>query len=199
MVDPDTSLVERCQTSSGEAFEAAFQELYALYKDRIYSTCFRVTNNQEDALDASQEAMVGLARKIGSFAYRSRFSSWVYRIALNAAIDVRRRRLDSVRGGVRMRLVGTEAELDTSPDEDSPGSNPSAQAETNEAQVLVQEALGSINPRFASILTLRYIENLSYEEVADILGIRLGTVKSRLNRAHAALKDYLARKAPGRL
>lgn len=193
MSDPDLELVEACQAAEGEEFERAFARIFALYQDRVYTICLRVCGNQEDALDAAQETLVTLARRIGDFAGRSRFSSWVYRIAVNAAIDVRRRRLDAPRGGVRTHL-GEDAEwlADSAPD--TPSSNPLAEAQRAEEMGQVREALANINPRFSSLLVLRYIEGLSYDEIAETLDCSLGTVKSRLNRAHTALRAYLERR-----
>ncbi|MBT4465792.1 MAG: hypothetical protein HOD03_03815, partial [Planctomycetes bacterium] len=72
--DPDAALVQRCQSSEGADFDEAYRQLFALYQDRVYNTCFRVTGNANDALDAAQETMVIIARRIGAFAFRSKFS-----------------------------------------------------------------------------------------------------------------------------
>ena len=72
-------------------FQGAFREIYDLYKDRVYNTCFRITGNASDALDASQETFGILHRKISGFRFESKFSSWVYRISINASIDIKRR------------------------------------------------------------------------------------------------------------
>ncbi len=193
MPDPDLELVKTCQVAEGQDFERAFAQIFALYQDRVYTVCFRVCGNQEDALDAAQETLVTLARRVRDFQYRSRFSSWVYRIAVNAAIDVRRRRMDSPRGGIQTR-VGHDAEIFAESQADDGMSDPSAQAVRGEARAQVRMALANINPRFSSLLTLRYIEGLSYEEISETLECSLGTVKSRLNRAHSALRDYLERR-----
>ena len=195
MSDPDRSLVEACQKADGPGFEKAYSRLFALYQDRVYTVCLRVTGNTDDALDAAQETMVTLARRIGDFAFRSRFSSWVYRIAVNAAIDVRRRRLDAPRGGVRTVLEGGDDEgpLQRHPS-DPEGDDPVRTAASTELKALVQEALAHLNPRFSALLTLRYVEGLSYEEIAEVQETHLGTVKSRLNRAHTALREYLERR-----
>ena len=193
MTDSDLELVKRCQRARGRAFEAAYRELYDLYSTRIFTICLRVTGNEEDALDAAQETLVTLARRMKDFAFRSRFSSWVYRIAVNAAIDIRRRRLAGQRGSVTTVLASGDsdplAEAAAKPERSDPLTN---LTEMESAQA-VRQALASINPRFSSLLVLRYMEDLSYEEIADVLVCSLGTVKSRLNRAHAALREYLTR------
>src|SRR5262249_756833 len=80
--DPDQDLVQASQDAPAQGFDGAFQRLYERYKDRVYNVCFRITGNATDALDASQETFGILYRKIGEFRNHSRFSSWVYRIAV---------------------------------------------------------------------------------------------------------------------
>lgn len=192
MSDPDRALVEACQTAAGQEFEEAYRQVFALYQDRVYTVCLRVTGNADDALDAAQDTMVILARRIRDFAFLSKFSSWVYRIAVNAAIDVRRRRMDAPHGRVRVQLVASDGDgpLQQHPSEPA-HADPVGASTRAESRVQVQEALQQINPRFAALLTLRYVEGLSYEEIAEVQETNLGTVKSRLNRAHAALREYL--------
>lgn len=192
MSDPDRALVEACQSATGQDFEEAYRQLFVLYQDRVYTVCLRVTGNADDALDAAQETMVILSRKVGEFAFLSKFSSWVYRIAVNSAIDVRRRRLDAPHGRVRVQMIAGDGDgpLQQHPS-DPMHSDPVGASTRAEARSLVQEALQQINPRFAALLTLRYVEGLSYEEIAEVQETHLGTVKSRLNRAHAALREYL--------
>lgn len=192
MPDPDQALVEACQKAHGEDFEEAYRQLFVLYQDRVYTICLRVAGNQEDALDAAQETMVTLARRIKDFAFRSRFSSWVYRIAVNAAIDSRRRRLDAPRAGVQTTVGNAEGERQLQQvAAEEQQSDPVEEIARTENQELIQDALARMNPKFAALLVLRYIEGLSYEEIAEVQDCSLGTVKSRLNRAHGALKGFL--------
>lgn len=192
MTDPDLELVQACQAAEGAEFERTFHDVFALYQDRVYTICLRVCGNQEDALDAAQETMITLARRIGDFQGRSRFSSWVYRIAVNAAIDIRRRRLDAPRAGVQTR-VGDDAEWLAETAVEPESSGPVAEVQRAEEHEQVRRALANLNPKFSGLLTLRYIEGLSYDEIAEVLECSLGTVKSRLNRAHTALRAYLER------
>jgi RNA polymerase sigma-70 factor (ECF subfamily) len=190
--DPDQTLVERCQSSSGADFDEAYRQIFALYQDRVYNTCFRVTGNANDALDAAQETMVIIARRISGFAFRSKFSSWVYRIAINAAIDIRRKRMGAPRSGVAT-IVGVVdgTEMMQQVADETPQAEPHQQLVANENQQLIQSALSDMNSKFAAILVLRYIEGLSYDEIADAQECTLGTVKSRLNRAHHSLREFL--------
>jgi len=178
-------------------FEHAYRELYDLFKNRVYTICLRVTGNEDDALDAAQETMITLAKRIGDFAFRSRFSSWTYRIAVNAAIDVRRRRLAGTRAGVTTILTGPGSDPITEPPAPQESTDPSGQVVNAESRAAIRNALTQINPRFSSLLTLRYMEGLTYEEISEVLECNLGTVKSRLNRAHAALREYLERRTSG--
>ncbi|MEM1449538.1 MAG: RNA polymerase sigma factor [Planctomycetota bacterium] len=190
--DPDRELVLECQADLGEGFGGAFRRLYDLYKDRVYNVCYRITGSATDALDASQETFGIVHRKIGAFRFESKFSSWVYRIAVNASIDIKRR------SGTRS-VASLEA-LQSSNDGDGPGAleikdeateAPTAAASRHELEVDIQRAIDRLSPKMRSIIVLRYLESLSYDEIADVLAISLGTVKSRLSRAHAALDREL--------
>ena len=190
--DPDTALVQRCQSSVGADFDDAYRNIFALYQDRVYNTRFRVTGNANDALDAAQETMVIIARRINGFAFRSNFSSWVYRIAVNAAIDIRRKRMDAPRSGISTIVgVADGAEMMQQAADETVGAEPYQALVVNENQQLIQSALSDMNPRFAAILVLRYIEGLSYDEISEAQECSLGTVKSRLNRAHQSLREFL--------
>lgn len=190
--DPDHAFVLACQEGGATGFDGAFRRLYERYKDRVYNVCFRITGNASDALDASQETFGILYRKIGEFRFHSRFSSWVYRIAVNASIDLKRRQ--SAR-----RLASLEWAQD-SVEHESRGTDvldeniemPMATASRHELEREIQHAIDRLSPKLRAITVLRYIENLSYEEIAEALDISIGTVKSRLARAHDALDRELA-------
>lgn len=190
--DPDVELVQACQACEAEALDGPFRELYERFKDRVYNVCYRITGNGTDALDASQETFGILFRKVREFRYQSRFSSWVYRIAVNASIDLKRRSssrklasLDAFREargsdeGVRFDLSDESVEM------------PAASASRHELEQEIQRAILRLSPKLRVIIVLRYIESLSYEEVSETLQISIGTVKSRLSRAHEALDREL--------
>lgn len=189
--DPDAELVLLCQRTSASSLEGEYRRLYDRYKDRVYNVCFRIAGNPSDALDASQETFGIVFRRIREFRFESRFSSWVYRIAVNASIDVRRR--------ARSRRV---ASLEAMHEAGVGGSNkyeladrmvemPSVSASRHELELAIQRAISRLSPKLRAIVVLRYSENLSYEEVSETLRISLGTVKSRLARAHEALDREL--------
>lgn len=188
-MDQDRSLIEQCQRAKGEDFEEAFAGLYRLYKDRVYNVAYRITGNSADALDAAQETFGILFRKLRSFRFDSKFSSWVYRIAVNASIDLKRRsgarRLAPIEelGAGRLR---TQSSF-------SPGSvtEPEAGVADRELEREVQHAMDALSPKLKAIVVLRHVEDLSYEEISEVLDCSLGTVKSRLARAHEALSRSL--------
>jgi len=189
--DPDRELILECQSTPGEGFGGAFRRLYDLYKDRVYNICYRVTGNATDALDASQETFGIVHRKIGAFRFESRFSSWVYRIAVNASIDIKRR--SSARALTSLEsLRGPQGEDGPHFDvKDERTEAPTEFATRHELEADIQRSIDRLSPKMRSIIVLRYLESLSYDEIAEALSISLGTVKSRLSRAHAALDREL--------
>ena len=192
--DPDADLVLACQQSTLEGLEGPFRELYDRYRDRVYNVCYRIAGNATDALDASQETFGILYRKLPDFRFESRLSSWVYRIAVNASIDLKRRAstrrvasLESVveggnqgEGGGRFDIQDESTEL------------PMASASRRELEHEIQRAIDRLSPKLRGITVLRYVEHLSYDQISDTLQISLGTVKSRLARAHDALDRELS-------
>jgi RNA polymerase sigma-70 factor (ECF subfamily) len=191
-IDPDKQLVESCQQADPEGLEGPFRELYERFRDRVFNVCYRITGNATDALDASQETFGILYRKVGDFRFQSRFSSWVYRIAVNASIDLKRR-------ASTRRLASLEAIQDSDDGLDGPRfdvrddstESPGAAASRHELEQEVHKAIGRLSPKLGAITVLRYVEHLSYEEISETLSISLGTVKSRLARAHDALDREL--------
>lgn len=191
--DQDRELILRCQSGPPNGLEGAFRELYELYKDRVYNVCYRITGNSADALDAAQETFGILFRKVAGFRFESKFSSWVYRIAVNASIDLKRRNagrrtasLDQVQEGES--LEQEIARLNLSEDDEQ---GPLRQAGKHELELEIQHAILRLSPKLRAITVLRYIEDLTYDQVAETLQISIGTVKSRLARAHAALDREL--------
>lgn len=194
--DPDRDVVRRCQEccpEGPEALEGPFRQLYDLYKDRVYNVCYRITGSATDALDASQETFGIVFRKLASFRFESKFSSWVYRIAVNASIDLKRRsssqRLASLEAATGEDRLRSATRLDVLRDERT--EQPSMAASRRELEEEIQRAILRLSPKLQAITVLRYVEILSYDEIAETLQISLGTVKSRLARAHDALDREL--------
>ena len=190
--DPDSELVLACQQAPVAVLEGDFRRLYDRYKDRVYNVCYRTTGNATDALDASQETFGIVFRRIREFRFQSRFSSWVYRIAVNASIDLKRR--SRTRRFASLEAVQEAAKNDSSRFDlkDDHVEMPSASASRRELEAEVQRAIDRLSPKLKEITVLRYTQNLSYEEVSEVLDISLRTVKSRLARAHEALDRELS-------
>jgi len=162
----------------------ALDELLRAHSALVHGVCRRILGNPDDALDATQEALLSIARKIGSFDGRAKFSTWAYRVATNAALDESRRR--------GRRPV---------PSESLPETTRNAALGTAEAAVAdrldVEAALAQLTPEYRAAVALRDLVGMDYAEIADVLGIPAGTVRSRISRGRAALADLLGnREAP---
>lgn len=183
----DTALLEACR--SGDS--SAYGELVRRYQDRVFNLCFRMSGNRDDAEDFAQEAFVKALRSLDRFAERSRFYTWVFRIAVNLIISARRkhgrRSTLSLDGGSREK----ESSVALGSLLSSAEATPERKAMEAEQNLQVLQALAMLDEEQRSILVLRDMESLSYEEIADILDVPTGTVKSRLHRARLALRDLL--------
>ena len=190
--DPDARTVEACQRTELQGLEGPFRELYELYKDRVYNVCYRITGNAADALDASQETFGIVFRKLREFRFESKFSSWVYRIAVNASIDLKRR--SQTRALASLDAIQERRQKAGGPrydPKDEVTEMPMAAASRHELEHEIQRAIGRLSEKLQTITVLRYVESLSYEEIAQTLQISIGTVKSRLSRAHQVLDREL--------
>ncbi|MBI5850954.1 MAG: sigma-70 family RNA polymerase sigma factor [Planctomycetes bacterium] len=183
---PDPALVEACRNVQDERFESAFEELYRRYRDRVYSIAYRMTGTATDAMDVVQDAFRVLFLKISTFRFDSQFSTWLFRIVVNCSND-HRRRLKGRRNRGPVNLSSLAEEFDVCDQHDGPIES----AETSEAGEHVHAALQKLSPKLRAILVLRYLEGLSYEQLAEALQVQPGTVKSRLARAHLALERVL--------
>lgn len=177
----ERELILRCQQGD----EAAFEDLIRLHEKKVYTLCRRMCRSEDDALEAAQDAFLAVWRGIGSFRADAAFSTWLYRLATNACLDLLRRE----------RRHGDLASLDdeealTEPADPAP--LPEEALERAETQRMVREALLALPDDYREILLLRETEQLSYTEIAEVTGLELGTVKSRINRARQALKNYLS-------
>jgi RNA polymerase sigma-70 factor (ECF subfamily) len=188
--DPDAELILACQRAPLAGLDGPFRELYELYKDRVYNVCYRITGNPSDALDAAQETFGILFRKLREFRFESKFSSWVYRIAVNASIDLKRRSRSRKLASLDALQESAEGEGRFDPT-DERLEMPMHAASRHELEREVQRAIATLSPKLRTITVLRYIENQSYEQIAETLQISLGTVKSRLARAHDMLDQHL--------
>jgi RNA polymerase sigma-70 factor (ECF subfamily) len=176
----ERELIGRCQAGD----QSAFEELLAGYERLIYNLTFRYFGNHHDASDVGQDAMVRIYQKIKEFNGRSSFKTWLYRVVSNLCLDELRRRKHQVASLEEYRELGYE------PASASP--NPEETAESMERSRLIQELLTSLSVEHRTILILKDIEGLEYNEIAQVLGCGIGTVKSRLSRAREAFRRQLA-------
>ena len=172
--------------------EAAFEELYRKYRDRVFNLACRVLNDRGQAADATQETFLTLMRKARRFNFRSAFTSWLYRVTVNQCLDHRRRR--SWRKSISLSVPEVAARAETEDSRSDTPEMPEDAAARAEFAAEVRAAIARLNPKLSVVVILRYTEGLGYEEIAGTLGLPLGTVKSRLSRAHAALEEDLGSK-----
>ena len=187
--DPDTELIAVCRDPGSDGFEEAFEVLFQRYRERVYAIAFRVAGNQADAMDIVQESFALLFRKLASFKGNSLFSTWLFRIVVNCSID-HRRRTQSHR--VPVLTVDQDNAIEVA--DVAPG--PRDRAIVHEVGDQVQQAISQLSPKLRAILALRYLEEMSYEELAATLELSMGTVKSRLARAHLALEHVVRSRFP---
>lgn len=162
----------------------AFDELARRYESKLYSMMLRMCGNTDDAFDLTQEIFLRVWKTLGSFRGDSAFSTWIYRVASNIATDHLRRR----KREVSLNYADNEKELDI-PDTRY---DPVVIGERHELTRDIEAALAMLNLEHRRILTLREINGLSYTEIAEILDIEEGTVKSRIARARLKMREFLA-------
>src|SRR5256886_6454385 len=192
----DRDLVRSAQRGDAQAF----RRLVEKYQRRVYQLALGMLKDPDDAMDISQETFVRVHRYLPSFKGDSSFFTWTYRIAMNLCLDAQRKRGRVERVDVEQ---GDEAEIEAAMDPPSAAlAGPQRQALNAELRERIEEALASLSHNHRAILLLREGEGLSYEGLAKVLGIRKGTVMSRLFHARLKmqnkLREYLGEEAPKR-
>ncbi|MBI2162304.1 MAG: sigma-70 family RNA polymerase sigma factor [Candidatus Rokubacteria bacterium] len=179
----DLALVERCR--AGDV--AAFEPLVEKYRQRVYRLAFNVLRDTEEALDAAQEAFIRAYQALPRFRGQSAFYTWLFRITMNVAADRVRQR------AARGRAFGTERVEEEEWDRTlvDPSEAPDASAARAEERRRIQRALESLPEHHRAIIMLSDLEGLSYREIAEVLGIPMGTVMSRLHNARKRLRQAL--------
>lgn len=184
-----SALISRCQQGDLEAFD----RLMELHQSRIYNLAFRMTGSREDAYDITQDTFLRAYNALPRFRGESSFSTWIYRIGCNICLDeIKRRSRQKVR--VISSTVQTEAggeEYDLIDRTGDSSSDPQEIYEQRERQRLIQKTIATLPEHHRSVVVLCDLQGEPYEEIAQILGISIGTVKSRLNRARLTLKSRL--------
>ena len=192
--DPDRDLVHALQTGAAPAREEALTALFERHQRRVFNVALRVLGDWSAAQDVAQDVFINLERSVRSFRADASFVSWIYRITVNRAIDHRRR--EARRPASKLGDMPLAMEESGLPGRSARTPLDHAMNRT-EAAVQVQAALDGLSPKLRAIAVLRYVEGLSYEDLADVLDCSMGTIKSRLNRAHAALAKALGEAGAG--
>jgi RNA polymerase sigma-70 factor (ECF subfamily) len=168
---------------------AAFEELVTHFERSVYSLCYRMLGDAEDARDAAQETFLKVYRGVSSFRGESGLKTWIYRIAINQAMNQRRwwrrRHRDET---VSLDLSRNESDTTLGNSLPAPLASPEQMAIAGERERRIMSALGEIKQEYRVALILREIEELSYEEIAETLAISIGTVKSRIARGREELR-----------
>ncbi|MCR4414370.1 MAG: sigma-70 family RNA polymerase sigma factor [Thermoguttaceae bacterium] len=178
-MNDDAQLIE--QTLAGQS--AAFGLLVEKYQDRLYNTMVHVVGSRDDARDVVQDAFVQAFLKLETFHQNCAFYTWLYRIAFNVAASLCRRKRPSVSVEEARESIGREP-IDG-------GAGPSEHMELEERRRQIQEAIAALGDEYRTVLVLREMDGYCYEEIAEMLDLPLGTVRSRLHRARLQLRDML--------
>ena len=181
----DRALVRAAQKGDPQAFRALVER----YQRRVVQLALGMTKDPDEAMDIAQETFVRVHRYLPSFKGDSSFFTWTYRIAMNLCLDAQRRRGRLTRVDVE---EGDEAEIEAAMDPPSSAlAGPQKQALNSELRERMEDALASLSENHRAILLLREVEGLSYEDLAKVLGIRKGTVMSRLFHARLKMQNKL--------
>ena len=173
--------------------ERAYRELIRRYERPVFALIYRMVRNREQAEDLSQETFVKVLNAIDSYRPEYKFSSWVFKIANNAAIDhLRRRELNTLSLDGSPHAATPEAIEATALQISDHAESPLEEVEARELGGEIEEAIARLRPEYRTCILLRHVEGRSYEEIADILGLPLGTIKTYIHRARNELRIALA-------
>ena len=177
----DAELVERLKKGDGRALD----ELFRRHRDAAYGIAYRLLGNREDALDVVQEAFIHVMRGVEAFRGQSAFRTWLYRIVTHAALDYRRYR--SLRTAESLDIESVPARADVASQR-----TPQEEAADRDLTVAIDKALANVSEKNRAALVLFAMEGRTYQEVADVLGISVGTVMSRIFNARQRLRELMA-------
>jgi RNA polymerase sigma-70 factor (ECF subfamily) len=185
----DEILVQKWRQGDPKAVEL----LVCKYQNRIYNVILKICRNPDDAAELSQDTFVKIIEGLDGFQGRSSFYTWAFRIAVNLTLNFRKRKVSA--GFTSLDVSNAQPDERNSAlasvllDEKTP--QPSEIAENKELCEIVRKAIDALDEEHRMVLVLRDIEGMNYEQIADVLAVELGTVKSRLSRARAALRQIL--------
>ena len=183
--EQEREIIDRVLSGDTEAFEALVLE----HQNKVYSLALRMVGNEEDARDMAQEAFIRAFNSLTGFRGDSKFSVWLYRLTSNICIDFLRSRAKKR----TVSMTWTDEEGEDAGELEIPDEtwSPERELERRMTRESVRRGLDSLSPPYREILVLREINGLSYDEIASVLGIEEGTVKSRIFRARKKLCDFL--------
>ena len=182
----EKALIERCKRGD----LAAFNDLVRKYEKQVYNFAYRLTGNYDDANDVAQDAFLRVFNAIGSFRGDASFSTWLFRITTNVFLDERKRAKAHPQASLDEYLELGESSVTRQIEDPSP--TPEAVLEESERAQILSNAVSDLPEYQRAMITLYHGQQKSYEEIAEIMDLPIGTVKSRLNRARLALKEKLS-------
>lgn len=172
------NIIARARRGDADAFE----QLVIAYRDQVFRLALRMCGNEADADEVAQEAFLSAWKALPNFRGESQFSTWLYQLTTHAAIDLMRREKRQIAAADITEVSAAD-----------PAPSPQQQAEQSEQREIVRDAILQLAPEQREVVVLRFMEELSYEEIGAVLKLPSGTVKSRLNRAKAQLKEILSK------
>jgi RNA polymerase sigma-70 factor (ECF subfamily) len=181
----DRQLIERCRSGDREAFD----ELVRRYEKQTYNLAYRLSGNYDDASDVVVEAFVRAFQGLHTFRGDANFSTWLHRVVVNTFLDMRKRQKGRQHLSLEEQIELDGDSLTRQIEDTSPG--PQELVEEKEREQVLQQAIAQLSPDRRILIVLYHFENLSYDEIAQMLNLPVGTVKSRLNRARLALREIL--------
>ncbi len=172
--------------------EAAYRELLSRYERPVFSLIFRMVRDRETAEDLAQETFIKVLNNLDRYSPEFKFSSWLFKIANNLTIDhLRRRRVDTISIEGAPDAVTAESARATTIAVVSAGESPLEELESRELGTAIERAIGKLRPEYRACIMLRHVEDKSYEEIAEIVKLPLGTVKTYIHRARHELRAAL--------
>jgi len=186
----DSALVRQCQAGDS----AALEHLIIKYQDRLYNVILKICSNPDDAAELTQDAMVKVIENLHRFQHKSSFYTWAFRIAVNLTLNHCRKQVRIQATSLDKEIAGDNEQAKTALRNylaDASAEDPADVAQSKELIELIIEAINKLNTDQRAIVVLRDIEAMDYAQIAEILEVELGTVKSRLARARANLRANL--------
>lgn len=180
MNDDDRRLIADCLGGKRDAFGV----LVSRYQTRLYNAALRLVHSPDDAADVVQEAFLSAYQALHTFKGDAEFFTWLYRITFNAAISMKRKKRPSVN-------LESGGEGGFEPDDPSEYVKPGSAIERSEDERQLNAAIAKLSPEHREVLLMKDIDGLKYEDIADVLGVPIGTIRSRLHRARLELRDLL--------